>query len=185
VVDFRRVDAYHFSIMSVTLPSSVDAWREVRARRSFQGQLPVSAFARLGEVIASPEGEVSYELDFGRDEFNMAYVAVRAKAMLTVICQRSLEPFVLPVEIDTRLGLIVRESDEAALPPGYEALLVEEDGKLNPAATIEDELLLALPLVPVNPDYELPDDMVGTDEEEELPPETSENPFAALRGLLK
>ena len=145
----------------------------------------MSALARLGEVIASPEGEVSYELDFGRDEFNIAYVAVRATAMLTVICQRSLEPFVLPVEIDTRLGLIVRESEEASLPPGYEALLVEEDGKLDPAATIEDELLLALPLVPVNPDYELPDDMVGADEEEESLPETSENPFAALRGLIK
>ncbi|APG06221.1 DNA-binding protein [Luteibacter rhizovicinus DSM 16549] len=171
--------------MSVTLPSSVDAWREVRARRSFQGSLPVSAFARLGEVVASPEGDVTYELDFGRDEFNIAYVAVRAKAPLTVICQRSLEPFVLSVEIDTRLGLIVEESEEAALPPGYEALLIEQDGKLSLVATIEDELLLALPLVPVNPDYELPDDIVGADEEEEASPDPSENPFAALRGLIK
>jgi uncharacterized protein len=171
--------------MSVTLPSSVDAWREARARRSFQGSLPVSAFARLGEVIASPEGDVTYELDFGRDEFDIAYVAVRAKAPLTVICQRSLEPFVLPVEIDTRLGLIVEESEEAALPPGYEALLIEKDGKLDLIATIEDELLLALPLVPVNPEYALPDDIVGADEEEEASPDPSENPFAALRGLIK
>jgi uncharacterized protein len=171
--------------MSVTLPSSVDAWREVRARRSFQGSLPVSAFSRLGEVIASPEGDVTYELDFGRDEFNIAYVAVRAKAGLTVICQRSLEPFVLPVEIDARLGLIVEENEEAALPPGYEALLVEQDGKLDLLATIEDELLLALPLVPVNPDYVLPDDMISAGEEEETSQEPSENPFAALRGLIK
>jgi uncharacterized protein len=171
--------------MSVTLPSSVDAWREVRARRSFQGQLPVSAFSRLGEVVASTEGDVTYELDFGRDEFGIAYVAVRAKAALTVICQRSLEPFQLPVEVDARLGLIVEENEEASLPPGYEALLVEEDGKLDPAATIEDELLLALPLVPVNPDYELPDDVKGPDEDDTPSPEKSENPFAALRGLIK
>jgi uncharacterized protein len=171
--------------MSVTLPSSVDAWREVRARRSFQGQLPVSVFSRLGEVIASSDGTVTYELDFGRDEFGTAYVAVRAKAPLTLICQRSLEPFVWPVEIDTRLGLIVRESEEAALPPGYEALLVEDDGRLDPIATIEDELLLVLPLVPVNPDYELPDDMLGAGEEEEPSQEKTENPFAALRGLIK
>ncbi|SDF28816.1 uncharacterized protein SAMN04515659_0592 [Dyella sp. 333MFSha] len=171
--------------MSVTLPSSVDAWREVRARRSFQGQLPVSVFTRLGEVIASTEGDVTYELDFGTDDFGTKYVAVRATAPLTLICQRSLEPFVLPVEVDTRLGLIVRESEEAGLPPGYEALLVEDDGKLNPIATIEDELLLVLPLVPVNPDYELPDDMLGAGEEEEPLPEKTENPFAALRGLIK
>src|ERR1700750_2531347 len=171
--------------MSVTLPSSVDAWREVRARRSFQGSLPVSACARLGKVIASPEGDVTYELDFGRDEFNTAYVAVRAKAPLTLICQRSLEPFQLPVEIDARLGLIVEESEEAALSPGYEALLVEQDGKLDLVATIEDELLLALPLVPVNPDHELPDDVTGPFEDEEPSQEKSENPFAALRGLIK
>lgn len=171
--------------MSVTLPSSVDAWREVRARRSFQGQLPVSAFSRLGEVVASTEGDVTYELDFGRDEFGIAYVAVRAKAALTVICQRSLEPFQLPVDVDARLGLIVEESEEASLPPGYEALLVEQDGKLDPVATIEDELLLALPLVPVNPDYVLPDDVTGPGEEDTPSQEKSENPFAALRGLIK
>ena len=171
--------------MSVTLPSSVDAWREVRARRSFQGQLPVSAFSRLGEVVASPEGDVTYELDFGRDEFGVAYVAVRAKAGLTLICQRSLEPFQLPVEVDARLGLIVEESEAASLPPGYEALLVEQDGKLDPIATIEDELLLALPLVPVNPDHELPDDVLGSDGDDTTPQEKSENPFAALRGLIK
>ncbi|HEY4293040.1 MAG TPA: YceD family protein [Luteibacter sp.] len=171
--------------MSVTLPSSVDAWREVRARRSFQGQLPVSAFSRLGEVVASTEGDVTYTLDFGRDDFGIAYVAVRAQAALTVICQRSLEPFQLPVEVDARLGLIVEESEEASLPPGYEALLVEEDGKLDPVATIEDELLLALPLVPVNPDYELPDDVNGPGEDDMPSQEKSENPFAALRGLIK
>jgi len=171
--------------MSVTLPSSVDAWREVRARRSFQGQLPVSALRRLGEVVASPEGDVTYELDFGRDELNVAYVAVRARATLMLVCQRSLEPFALPVEVDTRLGLIVEEREEASLPPGYEPLLLEQDGKLDPLATIEDELLLALPLVPVNPDYELPEDTTGPDEDEVPPSETTENPFAALRELMK
>jgi len=145
----------------------------------------VSAFSRLGEVIASTEGDVTYALDFGRDEFGIAYVAVRAKADLTLICQRSLEPFQMPVEVDARLGLIVEESEEASLPPGYEALLVEQDGKLDPVATIEDELLLALPLVPVNPDYELPDDVKGSDEEDTASQEKSENPFAALRGLIK
>ncbi|WP_291775940.1 YceD family protein [Luteibacter sp.] len=171
--------------MSVTLPSSVDAWREVRARRSFQGQLPVSAFKRLGELVASSEGDVTYELDFGRDELGVAYVAVRARVTLMLVCQRSLEPFALPVVLDGRLGLIVEEREEASLPPGYEPLLLEQDGKLDPLATIEDELLLALPLVPVNPDYELPEEIAGADEEEISPPETTENPFAALRELMK
>ena len=35
---------------------------------------------------------------------------------LPLICQRGLERFELPVHIDTRLGLIAREADEAGLP---------------------------------------------------------------------
>ena len=88
------------------------------------------------------------------------------------------------MEIDTRLGLIVDEREEAALPPGYEPLLLEQDGKLDPLATIEDELLLALPLVPVNPDAELPEDVNRPEEEEPSPQDPSDNPFAALRGLI-
>jgi uncharacterized protein len=155
----------------------------VLARRSFQGVLPVSGFSRLGEVIAAPDGEVTYEMDFGRDEFGVAYVAVRAQASLTLICQRTLEPFLLPVTVDSRLGLIVDEKDEAGLPPGYELLLVEEDGKLDPVAVIEDELLLVLPLVPINPDSVLPDDIVGPDPDDASVQEASENPFAILREL--
>ena len=83
--------------MSVTLPESVDAWRMVSARRSFQGSLPVAAMPRLCEVLASKEGLAQYELDFGRDEYGTAYLDVRVQAPLWLICQRSLEPFVMPV----------------------------------------------------------------------------------------
>jgi uncharacterized protein len=172
--------------MSVTLPESVDAWRMVSARRSFEGMLPIAAMARLCDMLAASEGVVEYALDFGRDSLGISYLDVRAQALLTVICQRSLEPFVLPVVVNTRLGLIKQERDEAGLPPECEPLLVAEDGRLNPADVIEDELLLALPLVPVNPDSSLPDDVTGHEMEEEFSSEErSENPFAVLRELKK
>jgi uncharacterized protein len=157
----------------------------VTARRSFNGTLPIAQLNRLGEVLAAPDGDITYELDFGRDEFGVAYLALRAEAPLTVICQRTLEPFVLPVSLDTRLGLITEERDEAGLPPGYEPLLVQEDGRVELASVIEDELLLALPLVPVNPDSTLPDDIAGPEPDEEPEQERSENPFAILGGLKK
>ena len=172
--------------MSVTLPESVDAWRMVSARRSFQGELPVVALKRLGEVLAGTEGTLQYELDFGRDEFGTAYLDVRVQAPLTLTCQRTLEPFVLPVTVDSRLGMIRSEREESALPPGSEPLLVADDGKLNLADVIEDELLLALPLVPVNPDSTLPEEVVGPGPEESSSGEgRSDNPFAVLRELKK
>ena len=85
----------------------------------------------------------------------MPYVELRIDAALPLECQRSLQRFLLPVQLVQRLGLIRDEADEAALPPEYEALLVPADGMLRPAELVEDELILALPVVPVSPDAEV------------------------------
>ena len=157
----------------------------VSARRSFQGSLPIAAMRRLCGMLADDAGVATYELDFGRDEYGTAYVDVRVQAPLWLVCQRTLEPFVLPVTVDNRLGLIRTEHEESGLSPGCEPLLVSEDDKLNPFDVIEDELLLAVPLVPVNPDSKLPDEVTRPPVEEESTDERSDNPFAVLRELKK
>lgn len=170
----------------MTLPESVDAWRMVSARRSFEGVLPLAGFRRLCEALASTDGLVRFQLDFGRGQLGIDYVDVHAEVSLMLVCQRTLEPFELPVVVNTRLGLIKQERDEAGLPPECEALLVAEDGRLNPADVIEDELLLALPLIPINPDSSLPDEVTGRGAEDDVSgDERSENAFAVLRELKK
>jgi len=166
--------------MSGTMPESVDVWRMVSARRSFAGSLPVASLRRLCEALADAGGTVRFALDFGRDSLRVSYVDVRAEVSLTMLCQRTLEPFALPVTVSTRLGLIRQESDEAGLPPDCEPLLVPADGRLNPADVVEDELLLALPLVAINPNSSLldvvtPPDVAGDDDRT--------SPFAMLREL--
>ncbi|OOG63302.1 DNA-binding protein [Rhodanobacter sp. B04] len=158
----------------------------VSARRSFEGTLPIATMSRLCDALAGTDGVVRFELDFGRDSLGTDYLDVRAQASLTLVCQRTLEPFVLPVVVSTRLGLIKLERDEAGLPPDCEPLLVAEDGRLKPADVIEDELLLALPLIPINPDSSLPDEVTGHEPENDSTGEgRSENPFAVLRELKK
>ncbi|GAB2570441.1 DUF177 domain-containing protein [Dyella jejuensis] len=157
----------------------------VSARRSFQGSLPIAAMPRLCGVLAESAGLAQYELDFGRDEYGTAYVDVRVQAPLWLVCQRTLEPFVMPVTVDSRLGLIRSEREESALPAGCEPLLVAEDDKLGLIDVIEDELLLALPLVPVNPDSELPEEVTRPPAEDVPAQVRSDNPFAVLRELKK
>jgi uncharacterized protein len=155
----------------------------VSARRSFAGSLPVAGLGRLREALADTAGAVTYTLDFGRDSLLEGFVDVHAEATLTLTCQRTLEPFVLPVSVDTRLGLIRDEQQEAALPPDCEPLLVGADGQVKLADVIEDELLLALPLVPINPDSRLPDALTHADSGADA--EVEDNPFAVLRELKK
>jgi uncharacterized protein len=135
--------------------------------------------SRLADALADSAGECHYALEFGRDEFDVGFLEIRIEAGLPLTCQRTLERFVLPVSTVQRLGLVRDEADEAALPPEYEPVLLDNDGQLRPLELIEDELILALPLVPVKP---------GTEAvETEVPPTPEEvrtaNPFAALAAL--
>ncbi len=168
--------------MSASLPDSVDVWRMVMARRSFEGTLAVAALPRLVSALVDDAGVVHFALEFGRDAFGTAFLNVRAQADLRLLCQRSLEPFACPVAVDSRLGLIREESEEAALLPGYEPLLVDAE-PLRLASVIEDELLLAMPLVPMRPGSEDAIAAWAVPADDELEPATRVNPFAALRTL--
>ena len=168
--------------MSASLPDSVDVWRMVMARRSFDGTLAVAALPRLVSALVDDAGMVHFALEFGRDALGTAFLNVRAQADLHLLCQRSLEPFVCPVTVDSRLGLIREEREEAALLPGYEPLLVDAE-PLRLALVIEDELLLALPLVPMRPGSEDAVAAWAVPVDDELEPATRANPFAALRML--
>lgn len=167
--------------MSAEVPEQLDAWRMVAARREFEGRLPLSSMGRLRESLVDAEGEVRFSIAFDQDALQLPYAELRIDAELPLECQRTLQRFLFPVALVQRLGLIRSEADEAALPDGYEPLLVAEDGMLAPAALVEDELILVLPTVPVSPGSEaIERDFCASAEEQ-----AAANPFAALAGLKR
>ena len=181
--------------MSETKPArtdfdSFDVNKLVSSRRQFEGQIPLAAFPRLQDLLTAPDDVsdfndprylVDYRIDFGTDELKVPSVRIAVKAELPLLCQRTLLPFDHSVQVEQTLGLLRDEADEAALPPGYEPLLIAPDGRMKPLELVEDELVMAIPLVPVAP---------GTETmEKEWTPGTEEtaaaNPFAALSSLKK
>lgn len=165
--------------MSAPLPELVDAWRMVAQGRCFEGTLPLSRLPRLGEALADSAGECRFWLEFGRDEFDVGFLEIRIEAGLPLTCQRTLQRFVLPVSTHQRLGLVRDAREEAALPADYEPVLLDAEGQLRPLELIEDELILALPLVPIEPGAEaLMTEASPTPEEAR-----AATPFAALAAL--
>lgn len=153
-----------------------------RCPRVFCGRIHLTKMKRLGDALLDTEGECTYVLEFGHDEgLQIAYVALTVEAQLPLECQRSLQRFLLPVRVSQRMGLIRNEAEESALPPDYEVLLVPANGMLRPVDLVEDELLLAIPLVPVALDTEAV--------ETKWPPTDQEtnktNPFAVLASFKR
>jgi uncharacterized protein len=168
--------------MSANVPESLDAWRMVNARKRFDGQVSLAQLTRLQGLLVDAEGQCTYALEFGRDDIlRVSYVELTLETALPLLCQRTMQRYLHQISSVQRLGLIRDEADEAALPEGYEALLIAEDGELKPLDLVEDELVLAVPLVPVSPGSEAIDrDWEATAEEV-----AKVNPFAALASLKK
>lgn len=151
----------------------------VSARRVLEGELPLAGLPRLASLLNDAEGSARYRIEFGRDALEVPFAKLSIEAGLPLVCQRSLQAFVEPVVVEQTLGLIRDEAGEAALPPGYEAMLVPEDGRIVPAELVEDELILAVPVIPVAPGSEAVDRDWPVEQEDAL----ASNPFAALSAL--
>src|SRR5690554_4299171 len=166
--------------MSAEVPGMVDGWRMVAAGREFEGRLPLAGLARIRDLVFEAEGEAAWAAALGRDELDLPYVDVRVDARLPLECQRTLKRFEHPVQVRQRYGLVRDEADEATLPEGWEALVPAEDG-VDLAALVEDELILAVPLIPASPGSE----SVERDWPVHADEETRANPFSALAALKK
>ncbi len=156
------------------------------ARRSFDGRLPLASMARLRDLLADTEGEVRFTLEFGHDALQVPFAELRVDADLPLICQRSLQRFLQPVTVAQRFALVRgvdgdEEDVDASLLPDYEVLQLADDGMLRPTELVEDELILAVPLVPAMPGSE------SVERDWPVPPEEEAlaNPFAALASLKK
>ena len=156
---------------------AVDLLFEAEAR----GLTPAEVAEARDALADTDSVDAVCSIEFGHDALQTAFAELRIEAELPLMCQRTLRRFVLPVQLVQRLGLIRDEADEAGLLPDVEALLVPEDGMLAPATMVEDELILAIPVIPVAPGSESVerDWPVSTEEESRA------NPFAALAGLKK
>ena len=76
-------------------------------------------------------------------------VAGKASAKLQLICQRCLAPVQLLVEDEFHVVLVISEKDMEQLPPEQDAV-VANISRFEPSWLLEEQLLLAMPLVPLH-----------------------------------
>ena len=153
--------------------------------RTLSGRLAVSGMDRLCQSLYSGKGDVDVSLHFDKDEVGQPNVSGRIETRLQMTCQRCMEVMELPVVAQVRLGLVRTQGQAEALPENYDPLLLSEE-PISAADIVEDELILALPLVALHELKDCPaaDSVSGHDEQNEPVPQR-ENPFAVLAELKK
>jgi len=150
-----------------------------------EGRWPLASFERLtdgaaqaGEVAWSARGQLRPVA--GTDPEIWLHVAARAQVQLT--CQRCLQPVALDLDAMRALRFVADEATAEALDAECEDDVLALPRLLDLHGLVEDELLLALPLVPMH--ERCPEPLVRSVGEADGAPEpAAAKPFAVLAGL--
>jgi uncharacterized protein len=168
--------------MSPAPTDVVDAVELARRAAELERELELRDLPRLQEAGALQGTRAHARLRFA--EFERA-PTVEAQVTGTVVmtCQRCLRPVDCPV--DEQASIAVVASERVEVPGGYEPMICDPE-RLPVPDLVEEQVLLALPLVPMHEDPQQCGKSAGgkVDRQVERPAEDRQRPFANLRDLL-
>lgn len=129
------------------IPLHANAAKAIAARQRFAGRLPLAQLPRLSAQLADPAGSLEVDLEAAKDAAGAAWLKGTLRGELSLTCQRGLHPFVWTLDLQTALRLVTSEAEEARVLKDCEPYLVRDD-RLPLRELVEEEVLLALPMMP-------------------------------------
>lgn len=164
------------------IPQVVRASGAVAQEERYEGDLPVRSLERLREALASPDAVLQVRLQ-ARSLGGYPQLSGTIGGRLPLLCRRCDKPYEWPLEMHLALRLVENEDQERALMQDADPYWVQDD-QLPLREIVEDEVLLALPMLPrcetcENIVQAAPTPVV------EVAAVRRENPFAALKERLK
>ena len=145
-------------------------------RAEVEFSIPLNEFPRVLPMLAAPDGMASGRVQFSR-EGRIAVAEVTVAARVSLQCQRCLAPLVWPVDSTGRAALVADAAQAERVPDTLETVLAPEY-RISIRDLVEEELLLALPLVPRHENDECAGGSAG-------PAQETHRPFGQLSELLK
>ena len=151
-------------------------WPQQTLARLWQDAVPGAAppvrWAAQGVLRKQADGEAQVRLH------------LQAHTVLQMCCQRCLQPVAVPLDVDTQLRFVRDEALAEKLDEDSEEDVLALPATLDLQALVEDELILALPLVPRHESCPQPLPM-SAGEDAPLGAAEAERAFAGLASMLR
>ncbi len=165
----------------------IDVKPFAKAQTRLAGAVPLREFVRLsedcvgdatGDVVWAAEGAMQPD-SAGKDA---AWLHLTATAQVTSICQRCLTKVDLPLRVQRDFRFVSDEATALAQDDESEEDLLVMSRDFDVLALVEDELLMAMPIVPMHEVCESKH-LQTFEDPTDLPNESAPHPFAALAAL--
>jgi DUF177 domain-containing protein len=160
----------------------LEVLRLARQGAQLDGELAWDALPRLVAAVSTPDGTgVHYSVEFAVDADGGLRIEGECSAQVVLRCQRCMGDVTVKVVAPVQVAVTQGAEEWRRLDPGVDPVELDEDGRIDLESLLEDELLLALPLVPMHEDA----DCHAGDAQEEQHGDEAFRPFAALDGLIR
>jgi uncharacterized protein len=174
-------------MQKVKLPKLVDPVKNATLRSDYRGVILSSEMPRLVGAVAKVAKEVDVEVKFAKDEQGLTYFQGQMACLTSLICERCNEVFDHPMDVSFCFSPVqsAKEEVEDELQDVYEPVEVDDQGEINLCQTLEEEVILSLPIVDLHEeDYcKKKRDKMSFGKIEQGDERT--NPFAVLRELKR
>ena len=176
--------------MSADYPQLLDPWRAAAEEMSISGQIQLSQLpgldGKLDPDAITDTHHVSFNANFCRDNHGRPLVELSMSAHVPLVCQRSLMHFDEMLSAISSVVIVRDEAEAERVDEAYEPVLLN-DKLLAIRELVAEELVLAIPLVPIHADAEVIRADVLDQEDAEVAEQASEprrKPFAGLAELM-
>jgi uncharacterized protein len=158
------------------IPDLFDPLEFAEKKRRIRASLPLAEMDRLRGSLTTSDGCAEVDLSFGKFG-RLPSISGTISANLQLECQRCLESIDWPVEESVSIALVASIDEVELLPEQFEPLVVAAGELVAFVDIVQDELLLAIPVIPRHNNCQIP----------YLGPELTaeQHPFAALMNLKK
>ena len=171
--------------MHQKLPVEIDPFRLAKSGLILEGKLSLSSMSRLSGLLQNSDGQVDVKMSFDIDKILGTPIMVgEFKADLPLLCERCSESMVFEAKVESSLAIINSEKKIDDLAEQYEPWIINSDEPVMLSSIVEDELILAIPLVPKHEHACLPKEAWFSGEEQ-IDDEKPISPFAVLSALKK
>ncbi|EKE86945.1 hypothetical protein A10D4_01847 [Idiomarina xiamenensis 10-D-4] len=164
----------------------VDPVKSAGKQLTYDGLVPASALQRFQGMLVETCADPEVVLNFLVDEQGLYVMQGQASVTAKVSCERCGEPLTVDVAAQFAYAPVTRKQTADNMPDAYEPIEPNEFGEINVHGVVEDELILAMPIVVKHDesDCKIDPNNMSWGEIDETPAE-HDNPFAVLQDLKR
>lgn len=134
-------------------PRALDVAAFARQHGELAGHWPLASFGRLADSLAAPSDapvhwKVRGHVVERAGAAAVPWLVLSLAAELPLTCQRCLQPLLGPVHVERRFRFVSDEDEAEREDEAAEEDVLALTARLDLAELVEDELILALPIVP-------------------------------------